>query len=85
MTTRFYTTIKRPSGSDPGRIEIGHYVLDGDRLILTNERGFPVRGKEWTIQLNGADPLATARRLLRRYHLRDGDFNRPLPRCGPLV
>ena len=47
----------RPSSDnrDPGECAIGHFIVQGDTVVLTNERGDPLDGENITAKLDG-DP-----------------------------
>jgi hypothetical protein len=83
---RTYVTIARPiDGNDPGRIEVGHYVIDGDNVTLTDKDGVPVvQGRMqigYAAKIGDEEPDQVARRLLWRHYraTKSGsDFNRPL-------
>src|SRR5262245_26409847 len=83
---------RRTGPDDPGHVVEGHYILDGDTVVLTDGDGNPLtRGgrrawgsdqpARWEMKLGeGSDPGALARQMLRdRYWAsKGGDFNRPL-------
>ncbi len=81
-----YITLARPMDGDAGRIEVGHYVVDGETVTLTDQNGTPI--KSGRIQLGFTaktgveeDHAQVARRLLwRRYRATKSgsDFNRRL-------
>jgi hypothetical protein len=82
--------VANPSSRDPvdqGRVTIGYYLLEGDRLTMTDGEGGPVRGKSGeriTHKLEaGEDAAIIAKRLtMKIYRMVWGDgmagFNRPL-------
>jgi hypothetical protein len=86
-----YITLARPMDGDSGRIEVGHYTVDGDTVFLTDQEGVPI--KSGRIQLGFTaklgpeeDPRQAANRLLWRHHraTKSGsDFNRPLRYPNP--
>ena len=78
----------RPSSDnrDPGECAIGHFIVQGDTVVLTNERGDPLDGENITAKLDG-DPKRIAGRLTRAQweaSRAGGDFNRRLdyPKMG---
>jgi hypothetical protein len=89
---RIIVMLRRPRGeNDLGAIEHGHYILEGETVILTDETGKPLRRPQRT----RTDPLSRYERRLRRgedagtvarvllsalvaRRKRGSDFNRPL-------
>ena len=71
--------VRRPSRdySDPGAVEIGYWIVSGDRVWLTDENG---RKTDHSRRLTeGADAKNVATALFRgRIGSRKSDFNRPL-------
>jgi hypothetical protein len=77
---------------DAGRIEVGHYVVDGETVTLTDRDGVPiVQGRMqigYSAKISGEESQAqVAKRLLwRHYRARKSgsDFWRPLvyPKSG---
>jgi hypothetical protein len=68
------------NSGDPGEVAIGHFIVRGDTVVLTNERGDPLHGENTTAKLDGDDPKRVAGRLTRAQWeaSRGGDFNRRL-------
>ena len=68
--------VRRPSrdGSDPGVVEIGYWIVSGDRVYLTDNK----TGQSRTLP-EGADPKNVAITMLReRVNTKRVSFNRPL-------
>jgi hypothetical protein len=62
-----------------GRVEFGCYIVVGDEVILTDERGIPIDRFRLCRKLPpGADAKVVACRLVRQQHSGGpgGDFNR---------
>ena len=90
---RVTITVARPSGDDPGTVEIGSYVTEHDMVTLTTPSGEPLRRgttarrgeaiTTWSRKLRpGEDARHVARELLwakYRAGKARNDFNRPLP------
>jgi hypothetical protein len=71
--------VRRPSRdySDPGQVEVGYWIVSGDRVFLTDEHG--VKTDHSRRLTEGADAKNVATALLRgRIGVRKSDFNRPL-------
>jgi hypothetical protein len=63
--------------SDPRAVEIGYWVVSGDKVYLTDENGAKT-GQSRTLP-EGADPKNLAIRMLReRVNTKRVSFNRPL-------
>jgi hypothetical protein len=87
-----HITLARPMDGDAGRVEYGHYTVDGDTVTLTNQEGVPIVSGRMQIgysaKIGGEESQAqVANRLLwRQYRARKSgsDFNRPLiyPKLG---
>ena len=78
--TYFFIQTKQPKDNDPGTIEEGHYILEGDEVVLCDVDGAGLRGEHSRRQLKpGEDPLRAACSLLRlRVSRRTTNFNRPI-------
>jgi len=89
-----FVQVAAPVGGNPGAVEVGHYVVEDDTVVLTDEAGVPLRydvsGECFSERLGSdQDEQVLARALLHRWRRhRMGDdkngFNRPLnyPRLG---
>jgi hypothetical protein len=81
-----YITLARPMDGDAGRIEVGHYVVDGGTVTLTDQKGVPIKSGRMQLGFTaklGAEETSqqVANRLLWRHYraTKSGsDFNRPL-------
>jgi hypothetical protein len=76
---RIVIQTRRPSrdGIDPGAVEVGHWIVSGDRVHLCDENGHKT-GDSRSLS-GGADPKNVAIALMRgRIGRRNSDFNRPL-------
>jgi hypothetical protein len=62
----FWIETSRPRGNDPGSIETGHYVVDGNTVSLTTGSGVPLGEKYKAAVRTDESELAVAKRLLRR-------------------
>ena len=78
---------RRRDALDPGHVTQGHWVEQGDYVVLTDSGGVALtrsgrRGGRWEFKIPpGADRGGLARALLReKYYSEKGgsDFNRPL-------
>jgi hypothetical protein len=58
----FFITMGKPSPNDPGRIEEGQYVQDGDKICLCDADGTPAG--DWR-RVEGPGALYIARTMLR--------------------
>jgi hypothetical protein len=70
---------RRPSHDyrDPGAVEIGYWIVSGDKVYLTDENGNKT-GASRTLP-EGADPKNLAIRMLReRVNVKRTSFTRPL-------
>jgi hypothetical protein len=70
---------RRPSHDyrDPGAVEIGWWIVSGDKVYLTDELGNKT-GQSRTLP-EGADPTILATRMLReRVNVKRTSFTRPL-------
>jgi hypothetical protein len=67
---------RRPREGDPGAVEYGYWIVEGDSVWLVDENGTKTGERR---ALNGSDPKALAINLLRsKIGKRKSDFNRPL-------
>jgi hypothetical protein len=75
-----YTEVRRPKGSDPGRIEESWYVQRGNEILLTTRDGIPLAGRFNRRELtDGQTPAECAQRMLRNKVMdRGSDFHRRL-------
>jgi hypothetical protein len=92
VVRRVTITLRRPVGEgDPGHVDNGFYVVDGDEVRLTSAEGEPLRrtatarrsdAATWSRKLRpDEDAGRVARDLLwTKYRAQKGrsDFNRPL-------
>jgi hypothetical protein len=71
-------SVRNPSETDPGEVAIGHFIVQGDTVTLTDENGTPLDEKEGTAKIGDANPISIASVMLRKRWeaTRGGDFNR---------
>lgn len=71
----------------PGQVTTGHYIIEGDRLVMTFPDGKPVEVDRFSAPLSpGDDPAAIARVLTKKVRIalmglteaEDSFFNRDL-------
>jgi hypothetical protein len=76
---RITIELQRPSGSFPGRVEVGHYVVVEGGVVLTDEKGKPIGDAKRPI-LKGEDARLIACAMLRQRSGRNrgSSFNRPI-------
>jgi hypothetical protein len=77
---RITIQLRAPRGIDPGKIAIGHYVVNADNfVVLCDENGKPTGSEKHHLD-PGGDARLIACRMLRRHENKgsSGDFNRPL-------
>jgi hypothetical protein len=79
---RLILQTRRPRGDDPGAVEIGFWIVEGDSVWLVDENGTKTGDRR---ALDGGDPKAIAISLMRsKMFKRKSDFNRAIryPRTG---
>ena len=73
--------LRAPRGIDPGKIAIGHYVVNADNfVVLCDENGKPTGTEKHHLDPGGDARLVACRMLRRRQNARgsSGDFNGPI-------
>ncbi|WP_407146337.1 hypothetical protein [Bradyrhizobium sp. ORS 86] len=72
--------VRPQSGGDPGEIDFGFYVIEGDTLILTDISGKPLEGGGDLRRTLGPtdDPFSIAKHLIYLRRKDEGNFNRRL-------
>jgi len=86
--TRFFITTRAPrDANDPGEGEFGHYLVEGDEVVLTDDSGSPLSGENVRRKLMaGQDARPVAASLLRqRLSRKASDFHRKLPYEWPSI
>ena len=72
-------SVRDASENDPGEVAIGYFIVRGDTVTLTNERGTPLDGKEGSAKIGSdVNPKSIAQMMTRKRWeaTRGGDFNR---------
>ena len=74
---RLILQTRRPRGYDPGAVEYGYWIVEGDSVWLVDENGTKT-GQSRTLP-EGADPKNLAIGMLReRVNVKRTSFTRPL-------
>jgi hypothetical protein len=72
-------SVRNSSENDPGEVAIGYFVVRGDTITLTDERGTPLDEKEGSAKIGSdVNPKSIAQMMTRKRWeaTRGGDFNR---------
>ena len=80
-------SVRNSSENDPGEVAIGYFIVRGDTVTLTDERGAPLDGKEGSAKIGSdVNPKSIAQMMTReRWEAtRGGVFNRRIlyPKSG---
>jgi len=83
MTEPKYIAIqtRQPTGSDPGAIEEGFYIVEGDVVQMTNRDGLKLSGKQNRRPIGARETAKEVAVKLLRAKVRSrpaSPFNRPL-------
>ncbi|MFZ2081296.1 MAG: hypothetical protein WAV38_32540 [Xanthobacteraceae bacterium] len=84
---RITIQLRAPKGNDPGKVAIGHYVVNPDNyVVLCDENGKPTGDEKHHLDAAGDAKLIACGMLRRRQNARSssGDFSRPIsyPKIG---
>src|SRR5215475_3647391 len=72
-------SVRNPSETDPGEVAIGHFIVEGDTVTLTDERGTPLDEKEGSAKIGSDVNRKSIAQMMTRKRweaTRGGDFNR---------
>jgi hypothetical protein len=71
---------RAPKGNDPGKVAIGHYVVNPDNfVVLTDANGKPIGSEKHQLDPGGDAKIIACRMLRRHQNARSsGDFNQKI-------